>query len=175
MTDRLERTRRLLAVQRKRDQLSEWRLLELLSQSAVLDERHRSLVRFLQEESAFSGIFSLSMMRRLQRLAELQAKAAIDQDTQRKLHLRDRGCLRRAERVVQVLETNETRMDAARELWDIIDSAAQRLSQGPCKVPNSPSQTTDLAGEFNGVDTPGFGYSNRSRDGSRPSEIPGGV
>jgi len=32
MTDRLERTRRLLAVQRKRDQLSEWRLLELLSQ-----------------------------------------------------------------------------------------------------------------------------------------------
>ncbi len=165
MTGRLDRTRRLLAVQRKRDQLSEWRLLELRSESAVLDERHRGLVRFLQEESAFSGMFSLSMMRRLQRLAEMRAKAAIDQEAQRNVYLHERGCLHQAERIVQALETDETRKNAARELWKAIDSVAQRLSQGTRKLPNPPCQTADLAGDVNGVDKPGFGYCARCRDG----------
>jgi hypothetical protein len=165
MTSRLDRTRRLLAVQRKRDHLSEWRLVELLSQSAVLDERHRSLVRFLQEESAFSGMFSLSMMRRLQRLAELRTKAAIDQEAQRNLHLDDRRCLRQVERIVQSLESDEIRKNAARELWQVVDFAAQRLSQGPRKLPKPPCQTADLAWDVNGVDKPGFGYCARCRDG----------
>jgi hypothetical protein len=151
MTGRLHRTRRLLAVQKKLDHLSEWRLLELVSQSAVLDERHHSVVRFLQKESAFNGMFSLSMMRRLQRLAEMRAKAAIDQETQRKLHLHDRGCLRLVERIVQALETDETRKNQAQELGEAIDSAA-RLSQGPRKLPKPPCETADLAGDINGVD-----------------------
>jgi hypothetical protein len=96
VTGRLDRIRRLLAVQGNRGQLSEWRLLELSSQLAILDERYRSLVRFLQEKSAFSGMFSLSVMRRLQRLAEMRAKAASDQEAQRELHLHDRGCLKTA-------------------------------------------------------------------------------
>ena len=165
MTGRLDRIRRLLAVQRNRGQLSEWRLLELSSQSAVLDERYRSLVLFLQEESAFRGMFSLSVMRRLQRLAEMRAKAASDEEAQRELHLHDRGCLRRVERLFQTLETGETRKDADRELAEVIEFAAQRLSQGPRNLANPPCQTADLAGDVHGVDKPGFGYCARCSDG----------
>jgi hypothetical protein len=125
MTARLHRTRRLLAVQRQLDHLSEWRLLELLSQSAFLDERHRSLVAFLQQESAFGGMFSTSMLRRLQRLAEMRAKADIEQEAQRTRHLQDRARLRRAERIVRELENDETRKDAVHELEATIDSTAQ--------------------------------------------------
>ncbi len=158
MTGRLERTRRLLAVQRKRNQLSEWRLRELLSLSATLDERYRNLVRFVQAESAFSVMFSLSVTRRLQRLTEMRVKATSDQEAGRKVHFHDRRCLHRMERIVQMLDADETRKDAARELGEMIDSAAQRLSQGSCKLPDLPFPTPNLAGDDHGVDKPGFGY-----------------
>jgi len=140
MSGRLTRTLRLLAIQRQRDQLSEWQLRELSSQLAVLDERYHSFMRFLEEQSAFSGMFSVSIMRRLQRLAELRTKAARDQEAQRKLRLHDRGCLRRLERTVRTLESAENRNETARELGEVVDAAVHRLSQGSRKLAKPPCE-----------------------------------
>jgi chromosome segregation ATPase len=152
MSGRLARTLRLLAIQRQRDQLSEWQLRELSSQSAVLDERYHSLTRFLEEESAFSGMFSVFIMRRLQRLAELRAKAARDHEAQRELHLHDRGCLRRLERTIRTLESAENRNETARELGEMVDAAAHRLSQGSRKLAKPLFETADLSADVHGVD-----------------------
>ena len=126
MTNRLKRARRLLAVQRQFDQLSKLRLVELLSQSASLDERYRGLVRFMHQESAFSGLFSIAMMRRLKTLEELRAKAAIDVEELRTLHIHDHRCLRHVDRLVLELQADEVRIIVRRE----VEEAAGTLDQG---------------------------------------------
>jgi hypothetical protein len=131
MSGKLQRARRQLLVQKQLDRISEWRLLELLSQSAALEGQRRSLLQCLQQESAFTGMFSISVMRRLQTLAQLQATAAFEEDALRELHLRQRRCRRRAEYIVRALEADEIRKDTARALELTIDSGAQKLRKAP--------------------------------------------
>ncbi len=84
MSERLRRSRRVLAVQSQLDRLAQWSLIDLQSQAVVLGDQQRGLVRFMSEESLVAGIFSSTMMRRLQTLAEMLATIASEQDVQRK-------------------------------------------------------------------------------------------
>ena len=83
-------------MQSQLDRLAEWCLIDLQSQAAVLGGQQRGLVRFMAEEPAVTGIFSLTMMRRLQTIAEILATIANEQEAQRGRHLDERCRLRRA-------------------------------------------------------------------------------
>lgn len=152
MSTRLRRARRILAVQTQLDRLAEWRLIDLQSQAATLEDREQALVHFMQEESAFSGIFPATMMRRLQTLVELRAAAVTGQEAQRARHLEERGRLRRAERIVETLEGDAQRSAALGELAEAVEAAARDVSQGSGKVAAPLYQAWHLAREFSGVD-----------------------
>jgi hypothetical protein len=67
--DRRRKIRRLLSVQQKMHQLAELRLAQLSRKGAELDEAQLSLIRALNEDGAFHGLFVDAMARRLERLA----------------------------------------------------------------------------------------------------------
>ncbi len=133
MTTKLDRARRLLAVQRQRDRLSKWRLAELFAQSAWLDERHQTLTRFLYQEAASSGPYSLIMLRRLKTLEEMRAQAATGEEALRSAHLEDRRYLRHAERMAGALQSGYNQMLEAKDLEEAVGSfrstAAARFPQ----------------------------------------------
>lgn len=56
MSERLRRARNVLAVQAQLDRLAEWRLINLQSQAAVLEDRQRGLIRFVYGEPAITGM-----------------------------------------------------------------------------------------------------------------------
>jgi hypothetical protein len=128
MSERLRRSRRVLAVQSQLDRLAQWSLIDLQSRAAVLGDQQRGLVRFISEESLVSGIFSSTMMRRLQTLAEMLATIASEQDVQRGRHLEERRRLHRAEWIVTNLEIEVRRKEALRQLAEIIETALQWTS-----------------------------------------------
>jgi hypothetical protein len=138
MADRLHKALRLLAVQKQLDQLSKSRLVELLSQSASLDERYLSLMRFLDQESAFNGLFSIAMMRKLKTLDEMRAQTAIDVEVLRTAHICDRRCLRHVDRLVLALQSDENRIVVGRDLEDAAGLLDQRRPQGSRKLLGPP-------------------------------------
>ena len=138
MSERLRRSRRVLAVQSQLDRLTEWCLIDLQSQAAVLGDQQRGLVRFMSEESAVAGIFSLTMMRRLQTIAKMLATIANEQEVQRGRHLDERIRLRRAERIVGTLESEVRRKDALRQLAESIEAALQHGSKASRKLTKPP-------------------------------------
>ncbi|MGA9486257.1 MAG: hypothetical protein WBV25_04165 [Methylocella sp.] len=128
MNERLRRSRRVLAVQSQLDRLAQWSLIDLQSRAVVLGDQQRGLVRFMSEESLVAGIFSSTMMRRLQTLAEMLATIASEQDLQRGRHLEERRRLHCAEWIVTILESEVRRKEALRQLAEIIETALQRTS-----------------------------------------------
>src|ERR1019366_5099333 len=138
MSERLRRSRRVLAVQSQLDKLAEWCLIDLQSQAVVLGDQQRGLVRFMSEESALAGIFSLTMMRRLQIIAERLAAIAAEQEVQRGRHLDERSRLRRAERIVGTLESEARRKVALLRLAESIEAALQHGSKASRKLTKAP-------------------------------------
>lgn len=92
-------------------------------------------MRFLQNESAFSGLFSETMLRRFHTLEEMRAQANIKEDELRTAHIQDRRRLRHAERMTDALQSDEDRTAAARELEDAARSPRPRQPQGSRKLP----------------------------------------
>jgi hypothetical protein len=131
MSNRLRRAYRVLAVQSQLERLALWQLIDLERRAASLEERQRDLINFMQQESAFTGLFSSAMMGRLQALAELHVEAKAENETQRTRHLEERGRLRRVERIVTALEIDTRRQKALRELIEAIETAEQRRHKAP--------------------------------------------
>jgi hypothetical protein len=138
MSERLRRSRRVLAVQSQLDRLAEWCLIDLQSQATVLRDQQRGLVRFMSEESAVAGVFSLTMTRRLQSLADRLATIATEQEAQRGRHLDERSHLRRAERIVADLESEVRRKAALSQLAESIEGALQHGSKASRKLTKPP-------------------------------------
>jgi hypothetical protein len=57
-------------VQLNLDRLAEWRLSDLQIQAAPLVDQQRGLHRFMSDGSEVAGIFSATIMRKLQAIAE---------------------------------------------------------------------------------------------------------
>jgi hypothetical protein len=128
MSERLRRSRRVLAVQSKLDRITEWSLIDLQSQATVLENQQHGLVRFMSRETAVAGIFSSTIMRRLQAIAEILATIANEQEVQKGRHLDERRRLRRAGRIVAVLESEVRHKDTLRQLAEAIEAALHRGS-----------------------------------------------
>lgn len=131
MNERLGKAQRILLVQRALDRLAAWTLFDLERRDLLLQARRQALVRFLDGEAAFSGTFSVAMMRRLQGLAEAQAALKVETEAQavrcREEHLR----LRQAERIVDRLGSEARRVDELRELADLIEASLDQGSVRP--------------------------------------------
>jgi hypothetical protein len=84
-------------------------------------------MRFLDQESAFSGLFSIAMMRKLKTSDEMRAQTAIDVEVLRTAHIRDRRCLRHVDRLVLALQSDENRIVAGR---DLEEAAAFKINAG---------------------------------------------
>ena len=69
MENRRKKIERILTVQRKMHQLAEVRLAQLQRRGTELDEAQISLIRALNEDGAFQGLFIDAMARRLEKLA----------------------------------------------------------------------------------------------------------
>lgn len=128
MTERLRRSRRVLAVQSQLDRLAEWSLMDVQTQAAVLVDQRHGLHRFMSEGSEVSGMFSSTMMHRLQTIAEKLAALAIEQESRRGCHLDERRRLRRAEIMVGHLENEVRCKDTLRQLTELVEAALQRGS-----------------------------------------------
>lgn len=128
MTERLRKARRVLAVQLQLDRLAKWTLVDLNAQAVALEDRHHDLVRFMDSESAFSGLFATVMMRRLQAAAEAQA-AMVKEIEMQSVRLREeRGRLRRVERIVKALQLEARRKEELTRLAEAIDAALTRAT-----------------------------------------------
>jgi hypothetical protein len=138
MTEQLRRSRRVLAVQLQLDRLAEWSLIDLQSQAAGLADQQRGLIRFMSEDLAVGGLFSSTMMRRLQTLAEMLATIVNEQDTQRGRHLEERSRLRGAEAIVTNLRSDVRHKDELRQLSEAIEAALQHESQASRKLAQRP-------------------------------------
>lgn len=126
MSNRLCRSRRILAVQSKLDRLAEWRLIDLQFQSVALADRQHDLIRFLSGESEVAGIFPSAVMHRLQTLGRLIATTENEQIAQKNRRLDERVRLRCAERFVSKLEIEARRENTAQQLVDLIAAVFQR-------------------------------------------------
>jgi hypothetical protein len=125
----------VLAVQSQLGRLAMWRLIDLELQTSALEERERSMHRFLQEETVFAGMFSSIMMRRLQALAEQLAVLRTEKETQLCRQLEERRRARHAECLVAALEDNSQRDEALRELTEAIETATWRPDKAPTRLP----------------------------------------
>jgi hypothetical protein len=135
MNGRLHRARRVLAVQAQLDKLALWKLAEIDLQASALEERRLTLVSFMEREPAFAGVFASTMMRHLASLGEQLAIAKTARDAQRRSQLAERRRLRRAQRIVQVLEDAFERQNAARELAEAIEIAMRYSGKAPASLP----------------------------------------
>ncbi len=69
MQDRHKKIKRILQVQRQMHQIAEWKLAKLQQRGLELDEAQVELIRSLNDESSFHGMFVDSMARKLNRLS----------------------------------------------------------------------------------------------------------
>lgn len=137
MNERLRKARRILAVQFQLDRLAAWNLVDLEVQAAALGDRHRDLIRFMDGESAFTGLFAAAMMRRLQALAEAQSAIASKIETQRVQFREERGRLRCAERIVAASEHEARKTVEANRLTEAIEAALTHGSSASRKLGES--------------------------------------
>jgi hypothetical protein len=118
----------MLAVQAELGRLAEWRLSDLERQASDLRDQRRGLLRFLDGELAFSGLFAATMMRRLHGLEESGAALNGEAEAQASRNLEERGRLRQVERMVDALECDARRVDDAQQLVEAIEIALNRLA-----------------------------------------------
>ncbi|SFK04530.1 hypothetical protein [Methylocapsa palsarum] len=134
MNERLQKARRLHAVQSEIDRLADWRLIEIARERALLDERRRTLVAFLDAESAFAAPFAVTMMQRLHRLEERRATLKEEMEALSRRRLEERRRLRRAQQMVRNLTDETRRLDDKQALLDAVESAAGAQVCGKAKV-----------------------------------------
>ncbi len=129
--DRLQKARRVLAVQAALERLASWSLADLGHEIARSEERRADLDRFLDGETALGGAFSAAMMRRLQGLAETQAALNIEKDLCAVRRREERLRLRCAELIVDALGRETRRIDDLRELERVTETSLLRSRVRP--------------------------------------------
>lgn len=131
MSERLCRSRRVLAVQLQLDRLAEWGQIDLQFQAAFFADQQCGLIRFMSGESNVTRMFSSTMMCRLQTITDNLATIANEQESQRSRHLDERGKLRRAEMIVRRLEYEVRCKNSLQQLSEAIEAVFQQGVKPP--------------------------------------------
>ncbi|QFU17645.1 hypothetical protein [Microvirga thermotolerans] len=113
MEHRLDKTKRLLKLQRQLHDIEKWKLARLQQKAVELQEAQSSLIGILNDDETLYGLFLEARAKRLQQLAAEEAQVKELQERQSEIAL-DRGKkVKRMERAVDRLRI-EHRRDAER-------------------------------------------------------------
>lgn len=124
MKSRLQKIQRLQQVQRQIHQIAEWKLASLTRRSAEIDEEQVELIKALNEDDAFHGLFVDSMARRLTRLANEADNVERAQEAQRQRVLKEARRLKTTERLTGTLDREVQRDNEKRVFQSLLETFA---------------------------------------------------
>lgn len=129
--DRLQRVRRILAVQEQLHKVEQYRLAEAQQHLAHLVQDQHALISSLNAEDGLQGLFMDATVRRLKSLADQEMTATRSQDDQ-ELRTREVGAkVGVAQRLFDTAFQQARRAEEAGQLADTVERVA---AQAPGKI-----------------------------------------
>jgi hypothetical protein len=128
MSERVERLRRVLAVQQQMQRIEEWKLAEIERRIAALDAAQREVIAALNQDSALHGLFVDATAKRLNALAKDARRAEAEKAQQVPRLTEQTARLRLAERLFATAEVDAQRQLDRTTLLDLIEGI---LSEEP--------------------------------------------
>jgi len=126
MTDRLRAMKRVLKVQTQMHRLAQWKLAAIEQKEVSLQLHQEHLLRFLDEEGAYSALFSETLMRRLHAIDEEKAKLSITKSEQSNLTMEEARRAGRMQRMCDDLNGAARQAEDRKELRDVLEQINQR-------------------------------------------------
>ena len=127
MKDRLRKINRIVAVQKQLHQLAEWKLVSLRREEDALEGSRREILRFIDEGTPLSRLFSDAVSRRLKSLSEEKAKLHALQLLQEQSALQEHQRMKRAERMASALSGEVKRVKEKDALAETIEKIGATL------------------------------------------------
>lgn len=119
--NRRQKLDRLVALQQRLHQVSEWKLADLQRQENELKDLQRSLIETLNADEPLHGLFVGNMAKRLTSMAEQAGRVAHAKENQSRQVLAEARRLKQVERIADAAAVAESRADEKRRLEDLID------------------------------------------------------
>ena len=122
MVARLDKLKRIAAVQAKLHRIEEFRLAEIQRRSAELAREEETLVATFNDDDTFAGVFVAAMARQLRRIAQESTRVETSKATQAGV-VRDAALrLKRTERHADRMAQSVRRDDERRLLRELIEA-----------------------------------------------------
>lgn len=122
MAARLDKLKRIAAVQAKLHRIEEFRLAEMQRRSAELAREEETLVATFNDDDTFAGVFVAAMARQLRRIAQESSRVETSKATQADV-VRDAALrLKRTERHADRMAQSVRRDDERRLLRELIEA-----------------------------------------------------
>lgn len=122
MAARLDKLKRIAAVQAKLHRIEEFRLAEMQRRSAELAREEETLVATFNDDDTFAGVFVAAMARQLRRIAQESTRVETSKATQAGV-VRDAALrLKRTERHADRMAQSVRRDDERRLLRELIEA-----------------------------------------------------
>jgi hypothetical protein len=131
MADRLHAIKRVLAVQAQLHRLAQWKLAELERREDALQERHESLLRFVDEDGSYAALFGNALMRRLRGISEEKAEVVAAKHEQADKTLEELRRVGRMQRMADELEDEARQERERQELREILEQLGHRRHASP--------------------------------------------
>jgi hypothetical protein len=101
INDREKKAKRIAAVRKELHRLAEWKLHDGMHRDAVLKNKQKELLSFLEKDAVFTGHFAVTAMQRLRDVAEIRARLASERETHARQVLEEGRLLRLSERMLR--------------------------------------------------------------------------
>lgn len=131
MGNRLRAVQRILSVQAQLHRLAQWKLGELERREDALQERHESLLRFVDEDGAYAALFGNTLMRRLRSISEEKAQVSTAKQEQSDKTLEELRRVGRMKRMGDELEDEARQERERQELREILELLGHRRHASP--------------------------------------------
>jgi hypothetical protein len=126
MNKRVEKAKRIVAVQRQMHRIEDWRMIELKREAELLDASRRDTIQALSEEETLRGEMAALAVRRLRYLVREAGRVGEQEKVQAAKLLDQTGKLRRAERLEGEVRRDAERESGRKQLVDIIEGFLSR-------------------------------------------------
>ncbi len=131
MGNRLRAVQRILSVQAQLHRLAQWKLAELERREDGLQERHESLLRFVDEDGAYAALFGNTLMRRLRSISEEKARVTAAKHEQADKTLDELRRVGQMQRATDELEGEARQERERQELKEILELLGHRRHASP--------------------------------------------
>jgi hypothetical protein len=129
--NRLRAVQRILSVQAQLHRLAQWKLAGLERREDALQERHESLLRFVDEDGAYAALFGDALMRRLRSISEEKAQVSTAKHEQAEKTLEELRRVGQMQRMGDELEDEARQERERQELRDILELLGHRRHASP--------------------------------------------